>query len=138
MGYLYEACDKISNFCHQQLLRKMRLKMGIYKMYVQCVQKNATKNGHIQNVCSMCIEKCDEGKTVYPKSLSNLSTLYFSRMLVETQVPYFTDYRSIGRIAAFRLNFLGNTKIGRSIPQVEDADDNLGKYRHMECFFLHR
>jgi hypothetical protein len=70
----------------------------------------------IQNVCSMCIEKCDEGKTVYPKSLSNLSTLYFSRMLVETQVPYFTDYRSIGRIAAFRLNFLGNTKIGRSIP----------------------
>ena len=34
-------------------------------------------------------------------------------------VPYFTDYRSmgtIGRIAAFRLNFLGNTKIGRSIP----------------------
>jgi hypothetical protein len=79
-------------------------------------EKNATKNGHIQNVCSMCIEKCDEGKTVYPKSLSNLSTLYFSRMLVETQVPYFTDYRSmgtIGRIAAFRLNFLGNTKIGR-------------------------
>jgi hypothetical protein len=35
------------------------------------------------------------------------------------EVPYFTDYRSmgtIGRIAAFRLNFLGNTKIGRSIP----------------------
>jgi hypothetical protein len=35
------------------------------------------------------------------------------------KVPYFTDYRSmgtIGRIAAFRLNFLGNTKIGRSIP----------------------
>ncbi len=34
-------------------------------------------------------------------------------------LPYFTDYRSmgtIGRIAAFRLNFLGNTKIGRSIP----------------------
>jgi len=31
-------------------------------------------------------------------------------------VPYFTDYRSmgtIGRIAAFRLNFWGNTKIGR-------------------------
>ena len=34
-------------------------------------------------------------------------------------VPYFTDNRSmgtIGRIAAFRLNFWGNTKIGRSIP----------------------
>ena len=34
-------------------------------------------------------------------------------------LPYFTDYWSmgtIGRIAAFRLNFWGNTKIGRSIP----------------------
>ena len=34
-------------------------------------------------------------------------------------VPYFMDYRSmgtIGRIAAFRQNFWGNTKIGRSIP----------------------
>jgi hypothetical protein len=34
-------------------------------------------------------------------------------------IPYFTDYRSmgtIGRIAAFQLNFWGNTKIGRSIP----------------------
>ena len=30
MGYLYEACDQIS-------------------------EKNTTKNGHIQNVCSMCI-----------------------------------------------------------------------------------
>ena len=36
MGYLYEACDQISDFCHQQLLRKMRRKMCIY---VQCVQK---------------------------------------------------------------------------------------------------
>jgi hypothetical protein len=48
---------------------------------------------------------------------------------------------TIGRIAAFRLNFLGNTKIGRSIPQVEDTDDNLGKYRHMEqgfFFFVHQ
>ena len=37
MGYLYEACDQISDFCHQQLLRKMRRKMCIY---VQCVQKS--------------------------------------------------------------------------------------------------
>ena len=28
MGYLYEACDQITDFCHQQLLRKMRLKGG--------------------------------------------------------------------------------------------------------------
>ena len=34
-------------------------------------------------------------------------------------LPYFTDYRSmgmIGRIAAFRVKFGENTKIGRSIP----------------------
>ena len=28
MGYLYEACDQISDFCHQQLLRKMRRKIS--------------------------------------------------------------------------------------------------------------
>ena len=26
MVYLYDACDQISDFCHQQLLRKMRRK----------------------------------------------------------------------------------------------------------------
>jgi hypothetical protein len=28
MVYLYDACDQISDFCHQQLLRKMRLKIS--------------------------------------------------------------------------------------------------------------
>ena len=37
MAYLYEACDQISDFCHQQLKRKMRRKMSIY---VQCVEKS--------------------------------------------------------------------------------------------------
>ena len=36
-GYLYETCDQISDFCHQQMLRKMRRKMIIY---VQCVSKS--------------------------------------------------------------------------------------------------
>jgi hypothetical protein len=31
MAYLYEACDRISDCCHQQLLRKMRRKMCIYR-----------------------------------------------------------------------------------------------------------
>ena len=48
-----------------------------------------------------------------------------SKLIVQSQmagvrvISYFTDYRSmgtIGRIAAFRLNFLEKTKIGRSIP----------------------
>jgi hypothetical protein len=33
MGYLYEACDQISDFCHQQLLRKMWRKMCIYVVF---------------------------------------------------------------------------------------------------------
>jgi hypothetical protein len=27
MVYIYDACDQISDFCHQQLLRKMRRKI---------------------------------------------------------------------------------------------------------------
>jgi hypothetical protein len=36
MAYLYEACDEISDFCHQYLLRKMQRNMSI-QVYVQCV-----------------------------------------------------------------------------------------------------
>jgi hypothetical protein len=28
MVYLYDACDQISDFCHQQLLRKMQQKIS--------------------------------------------------------------------------------------------------------------
>ena len=42
MVYLYDACDQISDFCHQQLLRKMR-------------QKISWMDGQM-----------DRGKTVYP------------------------------------------------------------------------
>ena len=38
MGYLYDACDQISDFCHQQLLRKISWTDG----------------------------RTDRGKTVYP------------------------------------------------------------------------
>ena len=41
----------------------------------------------------------------------------------------------IGRIAALWLKFGENTKTDRRIPWVEDGDDNLGKYCHMEVFF---
>ena len=34
MRYLYEACDNISDSCHQQLLRKMQRKMCIYLLNV--------------------------------------------------------------------------------------------------------
>ena len=42
MVYLYDACDQISDFCHQQLLRKMRRKI------------------------SWTDEQTDRGNTVYP------------------------------------------------------------------------
>jgi len=65
---VYEACDEISDFCHQYLLRKMQRKMSIYgsqKCFPQYdipiwslwpnirflssifAEKNATKNVHI-------------------------------------------------------------------------------------------
>jgi hypothetical protein len=40
MAYLNEACDQISDSCHQQLLRKMRRKMCIYKCNMLNVYKN--------------------------------------------------------------------------------------------------
>ena len=39
MEYLYEACDQISDLCHQLLLRKMQRKMCIYKCMLN-VYKN--------------------------------------------------------------------------------------------------
>ena len=42
MVYLYDACDQISDFCHQQLLRNMRRKI------------------------SWMDGRTDRGKTVYP------------------------------------------------------------------------
>jgi hypothetical protein len=44
MTYLYEACDQISDSCHQYLLRKMRRKMCIY-MYVKCVTGSRNLTG---------------------------------------------------------------------------------------------
>ena len=43
IAYQYEDCDEISDFCHQQLLRKMRRKMSIY---VQCVEKSSRQTGN--------------------------------------------------------------------------------------------
>ena len=45
MGYLYEACDQISD-----------------SMPSIVAEKNVTINGHIQNVCSMCIKINKVGK----------------------------------------------------------------------------
>ena len=79
MGYLFEVCDQISDFCHKQLLRKlMRLEMGIYKMYVQCVykstksanrkqesdgSKNASHNMaylHVYDACDQISDSCHQ------------------------------------------------------------------------------
>jgi hypothetical protein len=81
MGYLYEACDELSDFCHQYLLRKMRRNMSIY---VQCVEKSTNWQTGSRNlmgpktlpriwgtnmklvtkyqihVINSCWEKCDE------------------------------------------------------------------------------
>ena len=78
MGYLYEACDEISDFCHQYLLRKMRLKssmcikinkVGKQEVGIWWVQKRFPQYGvpiwslwpNIKIcVINSCWEKCDE------------------------------------------------------------------------------
>jgi hypothetical protein len=73
------------------------------------------------NVASMRWEVNFRAKQIND-SMRNNNNILLSRLLLDNRyyyIPYFTDYRSmgtIGRIAAFWLNFLGNTKIGRSIP----------------------
>jgi ribosome biogenesis protein Tsr3 len=64
MGYLYEACDEISDFCHQYLLRKMQRKISIYgsqktlptiwHTYMKLVTKYQIP------VIIICWEKCNE------------------------------------------------------------------------------
>jgi hypothetical protein len=52
MVYIYDACDQISDFCHQQILRKMRRKI------------------------SWTDGKTDRGKTVYPPTLRGAGGIY--------------------------------------------------------------
>jgi hypothetical protein len=74
MGYLYEACDEISDFCHQYLLRKMRLKssmcikinkVGKQEVGIWWVQKHLSRYGvpiwslwpNIRSLLSIVAEK---------------------------------------------------------------------------------
>ena len=50
MGYLYEACDQISDSCHQQLLRKMRRKMCIYKCMLNVYQNQQNRQTGSRNL----------------------------------------------------------------------------------------
>jgi hypothetical protein len=76
MAYLYEACDQISDSCHQQLLRKMRthqiptsclptLLIFIHIEHAFCICPflvaffSATIDGR-NLLSSSCLEKCEE------------------------------------------------------------------------------
>ena len=58
MGYLYEACDQISDFCYQQLMRKMRPKIS-------------WTDGRMDG-------QTDRGKTVYPPHNSGSGGIIFN------------------------------------------------------------
>jgi hypothetical protein len=55
MVYLYDACDQISDFCHQQLLRKMRRKLS----WTDEGRMGGRMEGRTDG-------QMDRGKTVYP------------------------------------------------------------------------
>ena len=77
--------------------------MVFYKVYIFCVDQKfemATNTGQSLAYLGPYTSKC-------------IKSVFF----LQTNCKYdYRNLRTIGRIAAFRLNFLGNTKIGRSIP----------------------
>ena len=88
MGYLYEACDQISDLCHQQLLRKMRRKI------------------------SWTDRRTDRGKTVYPPPPSGSgginTSISFAYILII--LTYFLDMLSYSCI------IINNISIQFSLP----------------------
>jgi predicted DNA-binding protein YlxM (UPF0122 family) len=95
MAYLYEACDQISDSCHQQLLRKMRRKMCIYKCMLNVYKNQQNRQTGKRNLMdpktlptiwdtymklvtkyqisaiNSCWEKCNE-KWAYTKCMFNV------------------------------------------------------------------
>ena len=51
MVYLYDACDQISDFCHQQLLRKMRRKIS----WTTDGQTDRCKTVYIEHICTFFV-----------------------------------------------------------------------------------
>ena len=49
MVYLYDACDQISDFCHQQLLRKMQQKITVEIELLNAIEKY-TEFGDTKNL----------------------------------------------------------------------------------------
>ena len=87
MRYLYDACDQISDFCHQQLLRKMRRKIS-------------WTDGRMEyqiSVINSCWEKCAYMFNVYKNQLSRqtgsrnltgpktLPTIWYTYMMLVTK-----------------------------------------------------
>jgi hypothetical protein len=50
MAFLYEACDQISDSCHQYLLRKMRRKMCIYKCMLNVYENQQNRQIESRNL----------------------------------------------------------------------------------------
>jgi hypothetical protein len=72
MVYLYDACDQVSDFCHQQLLRKMR-------------QKISWTDG-----------RTDRGKTVYPPPPSGSGGIIISPLLWHLLLPHSSNNFFVG------------------------------------------
>jgi hypothetical protein len=77
MVYLYDACDQISDFCHQQLLRNMRRKISWTDG-----RTDGRKGG-----------QTDRGKTVYPPPLSGSGGII--KISVYKKRYLYTEYRYI-------------------------------------------
>ena len=114
MAYLYEACDQISDSCHQQLLRKMQRKMCIYKCILNGYKNQQNRQTGSRNLMgpkmlptiwgtymklvtkyqisaiNICWEKCDE-KWAYSTLKDILWWITF-----RDRLPVMSDLESTG------------------------------------------
>ena len=69
MVYLYDACDQISDFCHQQLLRKKRQKISWMEGRTDVKQNTKYQIPVINSCWEKCDEKCAYMFNVYKNQL---------------------------------------------------------------------
>jgi hypothetical protein len=142
MGYLYEACDQISDLCHQQLLRKMWRKMCIYKCMLNVYKNQQNRQTGSRNLtgpktlptiwgtymklvtkCQIsainsCWEKCDE-KWTY------MFNVYKNQQSRQTGSRNLTGPKTLPTIWYTYMTFVTKCQISAINSYWEKCDENI-------------
>jgi hypothetical protein len=88
MVYLYDACDQISVFCHQQLLRKVRRKISWTDG-----QTDRGKTVHIEYICTFFVtffSATIDGRNLIFGHKLHIGTPYRGKRFWTHQIPMLT------------------------------------------------